>query len=133
MVSPDGSHVLLNLHRKARRWFHFGGHCEPGDSTLRGAATREGREESGLADLALSPEPVDLSAHDVPFCGGHASVEHLDVRYAAVASAESRLAVSDESLDVRWWPVDDLPDSLEPEMHVLIDAARAYAATQAGS
>ncbi len=40
MLSADGDAVLLNLHGKARRWFAFGGHIEPGDQTLarRGAA-----------------------------------------------------------------------------------------------
>ena len=35
VLSADGDEVLLNLHRKARRWFAFGGHCEPGDATSR--------------------------------------------------------------------------------------------------
>jgi hypothetical protein len=29
VLSHDGDQVLLNLHRKARRWFAFGGHLEP--------------------------------------------------------------------------------------------------------
>ena len=28
VLSHDGTQVLLNLHRKARRWFAFGGHLE---------------------------------------------------------------------------------------------------------
>jgi hypothetical protein len=46
------------------------------------------------------------------------------VRYVAVAPAEAVHAVSDESLDVRWWSLDALPE-LEPEMHELIAVARA--------
>lgn len=125
VISPDGQHVLLNLHRKARRWFHFGGHCEDGDSTLAGVARRETREESGLADVEVSPIPVQLSEHAVPFCADHGSVQHLDVRYVAVADPEGAHETSDESLDVRWWPVAALPDGLEAEMLELIDLARA--------
>ena len=46
------------------------------------------------------------------------------MRYAATAPAGARHAVSEESLDVRWWPVDELPDGLEDEMHELIRLAR---------
>lgn len=131
VVSPDGGHVLLNLHRKARRWFHFGGHCEDGDATLAGVAEREAREESGLTDLTVGSLPVQLSEHTVPFCAAEASVQHLDVRYLAVAPVGTAHDVSDESLDVRWWPVDDLPD-LDAEMLDLIALARA-SLPQAGS
>ena len=58
MVSHDRAHVLLNLHRKSQRWFHFGGHLEDGDDTLAGAALREATEESGLAGLVIDAEPL---------------------------------------------------------------------------
>ena len=98
------------MHAKARAWFQFGGHCEPGDRTLVAAAGREAAEESGLAGLVLDPAPVQLSEHAVPFCGPDGDVHHLDVRFLAVAPASGLHAVSDESLDVRWWPTDALPD-----------------------
>jgi 8-oxo-dGTP pyrophosphatase MutT (NUDIX family) len=122
VVSADRSRVLLNLHGKARRWFHFGGHCEPDDETLAGVALREVLEQSDLASVRLSAEPVQLSEHAVPFCSPGSDVHHLDVRYAAIAD-DSDHAVSDESLDVRWWPVDALPE-LEPEMLELIELSR---------
>ena len=61
VLSHDRRHVLLNLHRKARRWFHFGGHLEPDDLTLAGAALREATEESGLAGLQVDAGPLHLS------------------------------------------------------------------------
>ena len=124
VLDEDATHVLLTLHAKARRWFQFGGHCEPEDRTLAAAATREAREESGLPDLTVDPVPVQLSEHPVPFCGPGGDVHHLDVRFLAVAPAGSRHSVSDESLDVRWWPVGALPDP-EPEMVELVALARA--------
>ena len=104
--------VLLTLHAKAGRWFQFGGHTEGHDRTLAGAALREAVEESGLAaaDLDLHPVPVRLDAHAVPFCWPGEEVHHLDVMYAAVARDGARHEVSEESLDVAWWPVDALPD-----------------------
>ena len=110
VLSADRDRVLLTLHAKARQWFQLGGHCEPGDATLAAAAAREAAEESGIADLALDPVPVQLSEHAVPFCDPRGGVHHLDVRFLAVADDEDEHAVSAESLDVRWWPVDALPD-----------------------
>jgi len=110
VLSADGERVLLTLHAKAQRWFQLGGHCEPGDDTLAGAAEREAVEESGLSDLRVEPIPLQLSEHAVPFCDPRGGVHHLDVRFLAVADDGAEPAVSDESLDVRWWRVDALPD-----------------------
>lgn len=120
VLSHDLASVLLTLHAKAAAWFQLGGHCEPGDRTLAGAALREATEESGIPELTLEPVPVQLSEHAVPFCDPVGDVHHLDVRFVAVAPADARHAVSEESLDLRWWPVDALPDP-EPE---LVEAVR---------
>jgi 8-oxo-dGTP pyrophosphatase MutT (NUDIX family) len=127
VLSADGDRVLLTLHAKAKQWFQFGGHCEPGDLTLAAAAAREAAEESGIPDLVLDPVPVQLSEHAVPFCDPRGGVHHLDVRFVAVAAADAGHAVSDESLDVRWWPADALPDP-QPGMVELVALARARTA-----
>jgi 8-oxo-dGTP pyrophosphatase MutT (NUDIX family) len=119
ILSPDHEQVLLTLHAKARRWFHMGGHLEPQDTTLAAGALREGTEESGVAGLVLDAEPLHLDAHVVDFCGDHEQVRHLDVRFLALAPADARSAVSEESIDVRWWPVAALPTE-EPAMHELV-------------
>jgi 8-oxo-dGTP pyrophosphatase MutT (NUDIX family) len=123
VVSHDRAHVLLNLHRKARRWFHFGGHLEAGDAVLAGAALREATEESGLTGLVIEAEPLHLSRHAVGFCDPRGTVEHLDVRFLAVADRTAVPVVSEESLDVRWWSADDLPTQ-EPDMVRMIELAR---------
>jgi 8-oxo-dGTP pyrophosphatase MutT (NUDIX family) len=132
VVDATGERVLLNLHGKARRWFAFGGHAEPGDATLAGVAAREAREESGIADLRLLPEPAQLDVHPVPFCDPRGEVHHLDVRYVAVAPAGAREVTSAESVDVRWWPVDGLPE-LEPSMVALVGLARTLVLGQSAS
>ena len=123
VLNADGSEVLLNLHRKARRWFAFGGHLEPEDPTLAAAALREGTEESGLRGLVVDPVPVHLSLHTVDFCSPRGVVAHYDVRFLARLGAEADPVVSEESLDVRWFSVDDLPTD-EPDMVDLIRLAR---------
>ncbi|RYP87803.1 NUDIX domain-containing protein [Nocardioides guangzhouensis] len=123
VLSADGDAALLTLHAKARRWFQLGGHCEAGDRSLVEAAAREAREESGLAGLSLDPVPVQLSEHPVPFCDPRGGVHHLDVRFVAVAAPGADHAVSAESLDVRWWPADALPEP-EPDLVELVALGR---------
>ncbi len=128
VLSADLDAVLLNLHGRAGRWFHFGGHWETGDDSLLATAAREAAEESGVDGLAVHPDPVHLDLHRVEFCRGHDRADHLDVRYAALAPAGAVPRTSDESWDVRWWPLDALPE-LEPEMHELIARSRARLAS----
>ena len=123
ILDHTGERVLLNLHRKALRWFHFGGHCEPEDRTLIAVARREGTEESGLSAFRLDPEIAQLDIHTVRFCDARGSVRHFDVRYVAQAPEGADHLLSEESLDVRWFGHEELPE-LEPAMHDLIAIAR---------
>ncbi|HEV7173396.1 NUDIX hydrolase [Pedococcus sp.] len=124
VLNPSLDKVLLTLHAKAQMWLQFGGHFEPVDSSVVDAATREAREESGLADLALHPELVHLDRHRLLATGFGRCAEHLDLRYAAVADDAQAYAVSEESLDVAWWPVDALPSASGDEIRPLAVAAR---------
>jgi 8-oxo-dGTP pyrophosphatase MutT (NUDIX family) len=123
IVSADHTRVLLTLHRVIKRWLQTGGHCEPGDTSLAGAALREGREESGIDDLVIDPVPVVLSLHEVPSCGPIRPSHHLDVQYVAVAPVEAQEVISDESDDLAWFAVDDLPDRTDQSVRDLIAAA----------
>ena len=119
VVSADGRSVLLTLHAKARQWFQVGGHVDRADASLPAAALREATEESGIEDLELDPRPLQLDCHEVPFCGGPGT-RHLDVRFLAVAPAGVRHSLTEESVELRWWPVDALP-SQERSLRELVD------------
>ena len=116
--------VLLTLHAKAGMWFQFGGHFEPGDAVVHAAATREAREESGIGGLELHPELLHLDRHRLLAAGFGRCREHLDLRFAGAVADEVGYAVSEESLDVRWWPVDSLPPDSGAEIAPLAEAAR---------
>jgi 8-oxo-dGTP pyrophosphatase MutT (NUDIX family) len=119
VLSPGLDRVLLCYHRKGRFWVQVGGHLEPGDATLPGAALREAREESGLDDLRLleaegSALPVDVHRHELAAAFGRCRA-HRDVGFVAFADPTTPTAVSDESEDVAWFAVDELPAGTPPD------------------
>lgn len=120
VIDPSRGRVLLTLHKKLRMWLQMGGHCEPVDETLAAAALREGTEESGIAGLTLlAGGPVRLDRHLTP-CAWH-----LDVQYAAVARPGALEAISDESLDLRWFAYDEVAEVADESVVRLLDATRA--------
>jgi 8-oxo-dGTP pyrophosphatase MutT (NUDIX family) len=119
VIDPEGGRVLLTLHKKLRMWLQMGGHCEPQDRTLAGAALREATEESGIQGLTLLPGgPVRLDRHHTP-CAWH-----LDVQYAALASPGAVEAISDESLDLRWFRYAEVPQAADTSVVRLVEATR---------
>jgi 8-oxo-dGTP pyrophosphatase MutT (NUDIX family) len=116
VLDPAGRRALLTLHPKAKLWLQLGGHCEPHDTTLAGAAIREATEESGIDGLRLLPGPVGLDRHRV-WC--HGGSYHLDVQYAAVAPPGARERISAESTDLRWFGLDALPDPVDDALRRL--------------
>ncbi|NBE81501.1 NUDIX hydrolase [Micromonospora rubida] len=109
VLDATGERILLCLHGKFHRWVQLGGHCEPGDRTLAGAALREAGEESGIAGLVVDPVPIDVDIHPVACQGGSL---HHDVRFAVFAPAGATERVSDESEALGWFPPDRLPEPL---------------------
>ncbi|GDY31319.1 NUDIX hydrolase [Gandjariella thermophila] len=104
--------VLLTLHPRVGRWLQLGGHCEPADGTLAAAALREATEESGIEGLRIEPSPLHLEVHPIT-CSLGVPTRHFDVRFLVVAPAGAREVRSDESLDLRWWPLSDLPEDTD--------------------
>ncbi len=124
VVDAAREHVLLTLHKKVGRWLQFGGHLEEGDEGVADGALREALEESGIDEdaLTLLPGPAQLDRHAL---GGGFSrcTEHLDLRWIAVAEPGAVPVVSEESEDVAWWPVSDLPGDTDSSLRSLVELA----------
>ncbi|MFF3115056.1 NUDIX hydrolase [Kitasatospora sp. NPDC057904] len=130
VVDPAAGRVLLTLHPKVGLWLQMGGHCEPGDADLASAALREAVEESGIPNLTLlavdgRPAPAKLDRHQVR-CTGKDRPEntHLDVQYIALAPAGAQALISEESLDLRWFDYDGLPELTDHSVRDLVARAR---------
>jgi 8-oxo-dGTP pyrophosphatase MutT (NUDIX family) len=123
LLDHTGSQVLLTLHPRLGRWVQLGGHCEPEDVDIRAAALREAAEESGVADgLRLDPELAAVHVHPVT-CSLGVPTRHLDLQFVAHAAADAAIALSDESVDLRWWPVTALPPGSDHALAYLVGRA----------
>ncbi|WAX58609.1 coenzyme F420-0:L-glutamate ligase [Jatrophihabitans cynanchi] len=123
VVDPSRGAVLLTLHPRVGLWLQVGGHCEPGDHTVLDAAAREAREESGLGSLSFDPAPLGLDVHPIT-CSLGVPTRHFDVRFLAVAPEGAEPVQSEESLDLRWFAFDELPNGASSDLPRLVGAAR---------
>ncbi len=125
IVDHTGERFLLHHHKKLDRWLQFGGHAD-GEADPLAVAQREALEESGLAGLEVLAEtvlcegaslalPADLDVHVIPARGAEPEHEHHDIRYAFRAPLHAEVAISDESLALRWFPVAQLEQVIHEE------------------
>ncbi|BBX74587.1 NUDIX hydrolase [Mycobacterium shinjukuense] len=125
VLDDSGGRVLLTLHPRLRRWVQLGGHCEDDDEDIVAAALREATEESGVAGLRITAELAAVHVHPVT-CSLGVPTRHLDLQFVAHAPTGARIAVSDESDDLRWWPADALPPGTDFALAYLVARARGW-------
>ena len=122
VLDDSGGQVLLTLHPRLGRWVQLGGHCEPDDGDIVAAALREATEESGVDGLRIEPDLVAINVHALT-CSLGVPTRHLDLQFVAHAPAGAQIAVSDESVDLRWWPIDALPTGSDAALAYLVERA----------
>lgn len=125
ILSSDRHCCLLTHHRQLDCWLQLGGHAD-GQSQVDQAALREAREESGMTgfDLVLIDGallPLDVDVHQIPARQDDQgrlledAHEHHDVRFLLVAHPNQQLRLSDESHDLAWFPLDEVPRQTNEE------------------
>jgi len=113
VVIDDAERVLLVQRADNGRWALVTGCLEPGEQPAAGAV-REVEEETGV--LVAAERIVSVSALPLTACPNGDEVYWLDVTFRCrVISGEARVN-DDESVDVGWFQLDDLPPSL-PDRH----------------
>ena len=122
VLDHTGTSAVLTLHPRLGRWVQLGGHCEESDADIASAALREAAEESGIAGLTIGARPVAVHVHALT-CSLGVPTHHLDLQFVAHAPADAHIAISDESLDLRWWPLDALPEGSDFGLRQLARAA----------
>ena len=121
VLDASRTRVLLLHHGKLHRWLQPGGHGE-GELDPRLIALREIEEETGLTGLQPLPDEriLDVDVHLIPHRNTPGASEpghpHLDLRYGFLANASALARLSDESTDLRWFPLDALPDDADSSL-----------------
>lgn len=104
VVSPN-CQVLMVFHRALQRLLFPGGHVEPEDASLIGAALRELFEEVGLdsegLQLVANGCPIEIDRHTIPDnpVKGESAHEHWDFRFAFRSSSEFPTASSSDEIE----------------------------------
>lgn len=108
IVNEDRSKVLLIHHRKLGLWAQPGGHIEADDLSLAAAALREVREETGLTSVRLAEKNLfDVALYNFPPRGTTPAHHHYDCRFLIIADDAEPLTCSDESHQVKWFPLEE--------------------------
>jgi 8-oxo-dGTP pyrophosphatase MutT (NUDIX family) len=118
VMNREGTHVLLTHHRKLNKWLQLGGHAD-GDPNILTVALKEAREESGLQNIEpVSNDIFDVDIHPIPERKNEPAHLHYDIRFAFVADSAAPIAVSAESHELAWVPLEGL-DQLTDEPSML--------------
>lgn len=119
-----GPEVLLQLRRNTGfmdgHWAAAAaGHVERGETAFD-AAEREALEEIGVSDLALEFLTTMQRTR-----GGEPIDERVDFFFTARSwRGEPRIIEPDKCADMRWFPLDDLPEPVVPHERQVLDAVR---------
>jgi 8-oxo-dGTP pyrophosphatase MutT (NUDIX family) len=109
IVDEDQSHVLLVHHKNLNRWLQPGGHAD-GDENVLNVAIREANEETGVFNLKRKHNTIfDLDIHPIPSRKGFPEHLHYDIRFLFEASRHEILKISEESNDLKWIDVKNVP------------------------
>jgi ADP-ribose pyrophosphatase YjhB (NUDIX family) len=100
-------------------WAPVTGIVDPGEEPAT-CAVREAREETGV-EIRVDRLVMTAAGHEVAYPNGD-TARYLDLTFACTWLGGEAHVADDESVDVRWWPIDGLPE-LSAVLRERIDAA----------
>lgn len=108
VINKQHDKLLLTHHAKLGKWLQLGGHCD-GIKDPRFIALKEAYEESGLTRIDhISDAIFDIDIHQIPKYQNVPAHLHYDIRYLLEADDQHVLAISNESIDLKWVPLLEL-------------------------
>lgn len=125
VVFNDAGEALLQLRSDYKIWTLLGGYLDPGED-LADCIIREVREEAGITVLPESLVAVLVGAdHLHTYENGH-QVAIVNICFRCLPVDDTPPTPDkDESLEVRYFALDNLPDNLYPMHRKLIAKAAA--------
>jgi ADP-ribose pyrophosphatase YjhB (NUDIX family) len=118
-VIHRGDELLLVRRSDNGIWSPVTGIMDPGEEPA-GCAVREAREETGV-EIRVDRLAAVTSGIEVTHVNGDRAV-YLDLAFACTWVSGEPYVADDESVDVRWWPIDGLPE-MKPIFLERIEAA----------
>jgi 8-oxo-dGTP pyrophosphatase MutT (NUDIX family) len=112
-------HLLLVQRRDDLAWTPVTGIVDPGEEPAVTAA-REAMEEAGV-EVRVDRLVATGATEEMTYPNGDRAI-YLDLTFACTWLSGEAYVADDESVDVRWWPIDRLPP-MPPEMPERIEAA----------
>ena len=107
VLHPVRDAVLLMHHHRHQRWLLPGGHVEPEDETLGGAARREAIEETAVRIVPGAPALLaGMDVHAIPERKREPFHLHHDLVFAFAAESEA-LETSEEAPQVAWCALEE--------------------------
>ncbi|HEY5836160.1 NUDIX hydrolase [Streptomyces sp.] len=107
VVFDDRERVLLNQRVDTGRWALISGIPEPGEQPAE-AAVREIEEETGVR--AVVERVLSVFTNEPVVYGNGDRAQYLDIVLRCRAVGGRARVNDDESLDVRWFALDELPE-----------------------
>lgn len=128
--------ILLIHHKFLDRFLQPGGHIEEIDQTIRGAAERELREETGIENCIYLPIdaesaelPMDIDVHEIPANAKKNEPKHLhfDFRYLFILNGGKKVKLDlSEVHDAKWFDLEDVARIDEGFLRIVEKARKLF-------
>jgi len=128
VLNDSFTKALFVHHTKLNRWLQPGGHAD-GNEDLRYVAEKELIEETGLT---VKPHRTifDLDIHIIPARKDVPEHNHFDIRFYFIANERDQLELSEESSEVKWWELNDVPKLISEDQSIIRMVAKSKLLTK---